>query len=170
MGTRICSVCKKEKPLSEFGFHHDPGSRKGDPCRKYCKDCQAKKGREWRADPAHKDSLRQTYLDGKERVKDWKQDHYAGTDRSEYNRKYRLKYDHNMTPKDYDDMLQAQDGKCAICGATRGNGRWESLAIDHDHKTGKIRGLLCTRCNQGIGAFQDNSIQLRKAAEYLDVN
>jgi hypothetical protein len=63
------------------------------------------------------------------------------------------------------ELLSAQDGRCAICGAERGTRR---LAIDHDHTTGFIRGLLCVRCNTGLGSFRDDPELLRKAIEYLD--
>ena len=64
----------------------------------------------------------------------------------------------------YEEMLQAQGGVCAICGKQQ-EGR--SLSVDHCHETGRIRGLLCTRCNLGIGNLQDDPGVLRKAIEYL---
>lgn len=72
---------------------------------------------------------------------------------------------------DYGEMLLAQEGKCAICGSrdagTR-NGEKKSLAVDHDHTTGKVRGLLCESCNQGLGKFNDSREVLLKAAAYLE--
>ena len=72
----------------------------------------------------------------------------------------------NMTPKDYDNMLSSQDGGCAICSTDtpRGNGRFH---IDHCHTTGKIRGLLCSKCNVGLGQFDDNTDKLSGAIRYL---
>jgi hypothetical protein len=58
-----------------------------------------------------------------------------------------------------------QDGACAICGQQDGD---RKLAADHDHETGFYRGLLCTKCNNGLGSFRDSPDLLRKAAEYLE--
>ena len=71
-----------------------------------------------------------------------------------------------MTQEDYDSMLAAQGGGCAICGTQKG---WagKQLAIDHCHETGAVRGLLCDRCNTGIGKFEDSPELLQKAAAYL---
>jgi hypothetical protein len=68
----------------------------------------------------------------------------------------------------YDAMLAEQNGGCAICGSEKSSARGERLAVDHCHKTGAVRGLLCSNCNQGLGKFKDNAAQLRKAVAYLE--
>ena len=71
----------------------------------------------------------------------------------------------------YEELLAKQDGRCAICGSppdANGRGAYSRLHIDHSHSTGKIRGLLCGRCNQGIGFMRDDPKLLRLAAAYLD--
>ena len=74
-----------------------------------------------------------------------------------------LKY--GITLEDYNKMLSEQGGVCAICGKKeKGNKR---LAVDHDHDTGKIRGLLCGNCNIGLGSYNDDPATLIKAASYL---
>lgn len=76
-----------------------------------------------------------------------------------------------MTKADYDAMLEAQGGGCAICGTTEGlvhRGRVQRLPIDHCHKTEKVRGVLCTNCNNGLGRFKDDPALLRRAADYLE--
>ena len=65
----------------------------------------------------------------------------------------------------YEELLGEQAGACAICGLAETTGR--RLAIDHDHKTGRIRGLLCSNCNRGIGHLKDDTRLLSKAIEYL---
>jgi recombination endonuclease VII len=72
-------------------------------------------------------------------------------------------------------VIQAQTGVCQICGTDkpmapgRGNtGDGGSFSIDHDHATGRFRGLLCSRCNRGIGFFNEDPARLRAAADYLD--
>lgn len=70
---------------------------------------------------------------------------------------------------DYSLMLGAQDGKCALCGDVPNGVKAASrLHVDHDHETGKVRALLCTRCNQGIGFFRDDPRLLRLAADYIE--
>lgn len=67
---------------------------------------------------------------------------------------------------EYDLILSAQDGRCAICN---GVPRTRRLSVDHNHRTGEIRGLLCSRCNHKLlGSANDSADRLRKAADYLD--
>ncbi len=89
------------------------------------------------------------------------------------NRKSALKKYFNLSLEQYNVMLENQDGKCAICNkeenilhhSTKIPG---SLCVDHDHKDGKTRGLLCSMCNFGIGYFKDSKQLLIKAIKYLD--
>lgn len=74
---------------------------------------------------------------------------------------------YGLTYADYVEMLAAQNGGCRICGQAPGKRR---LAVDHDHQTGKVRGLLCGRCNSGLGFFQDDSARMRQAIAYLDAH
>jgi len=72
--------------------------------------------------------------------------------------------------EDYDKMWDAQGGLCAICGmpeTAKMRGVIKYLAVDHDHATGQIRGLLCQCCNAGLGYFEDNQANLLKAIQYL---
>lgn len=79
-----------------------------------------------------------------------------------------LRKTYRITHKEYLQLLADQGGKCAICGATeRIPGKGGTLAVDHDHDTHKVRGLLCMLCNRGIGAFRDNAAFLSSAAKYL---
>lgn len=78
---------------------------------------------------------------------------------------------YGITTRQYQDMLNDQDGACAICGlpeTTIGRGgRAAPLAIDHCHTTGKVRGLLCRKCNGGIGLLRDSIDLLTSATSYL---
>ncbi len=76
-----------------------------------------------------------------------------------------LKFRYGITSEEYRNVLQKQDSKCAICGAVPGK---RSLHVDHDHETGKIRGLLCHKCNVGLGHFSDDPNLLIKASKYLE--
>lgn len=81
------------------------------------------------------------------------------------NRKRTLK-EYQLTESDYDRLLAAQNGVCAICRKPDPTG--QRLAVDHCHITNKIRGLLCCKCNRGIGYFDDEPIRIRAAADYLE--
>lgn len=82
-------------------------------------------------------------------------------------RKYVLMQNYNITEEQYAEMLVSQNGCCAICDTPTPTGKWKVFAVDHDHKTGKVRELLCNECNRGIGLLKDNPELLIKAAEYL---
>ena len=72
---------------------------------------------------------------------------------------------YRMTVKDYNRLFTEQNGVCAICGIKPTLER--RLAVDHSHTTNKIRGLLCTLCNSGLGMFKDNIDLLARAISYL---
>lgn len=96
-------------------------------------------------------------MDKKESSKNWKRNH------PNHNRKWR----YGITDEQYQQLLAEQNFVCAICGKEeRVEGR--SLAVDHDHETNLIRGLLCNRCNRALGLFNDDPELLKKAFEYLD--
>lgn len=78
-----------------------------------------------------------------------------------------LKSLYGVTLEDYDRMAEAQGHKCAICHSTDPRGNGSRFAVDHDHKTGKVRGLLCGPCNMGIGKLGDDIALLTAAIEYL---
>lgn len=74
---------------------------------------------------------------------------------------------YGITIEEYETMVNAQNGNCAICGRNKSEFK-TSLHVDHDHKTGKIRGLLCSNCNSGIGNLRDDVSLLKKAINYLE--
>ncbi len=74
---------------------------------------------------------------------------------------------YGMTLDDYDAMLAAQGGVCAICGSAEPGGSGGRFAVDHDHATGDVRGLLCAKCNTGLGLFGDDVPRMVKGIVYL---
>lgn len=82
-------------------------------------------------------------------------------------RRRNLKKKFGITPEQYDDLLTKQGGKCAICGTTS-NFTFKNLCVDHDHKTGLVRGLLCLNCNTALGQLKDSTDLLLKAVDYLE--
>ena len=84
---------------------------------------------------------------------------------SEESRNERLQRQYSITEETYAAIFQKQNGKCAICKCRQ---HYQRLSVDHDHKTGMVRGLLCTNCNRGLGRFFDSSVRLRNAAAYIE--
>lgn len=80
---------------------------------------------------------------------------------SEKSKRLFLRY--GITLEEYKQILEAQDNGCCLCGRRD----TKPLHVDHDHKTGKVRGLLCSSCNMGLGLFGDDSNLLQKAINYL---
>lgn len=124
-------------------------------------ECIAKthaRRRKFRQTPEGKEQMR------RERIK-----------RKRYHRDCILRSKYGITLEEYEELAAYQDHVCAICKKpdTHMN-RWghtnNNLSIDHCHKTGKIRGLLCKRCNTSIGKFEDSPDLLRNAAKYLEEN
>ena len=89
--------------------------------------------------------------------------------KADKNRK--LKKTYGISLDEYNELLSKQKGKCAICGVNN-NGKYRNkpraFAVDHCHITGKIRGLLCSDCNTGIGLLKDNVNILQYAIKYLN--
>ena len=127
---------------------------------------------------------KQYYRENKDRIKEWKKEYRAkNRDKiKEYKRKYRainedyrkqefisnknrrLKKEYGISLQDYDRLCREQKNTCAICSQKK---EGEMLIVDHNHKTKKFRGLLCSNCNKGLGFFKDNFELLEKARDYL---
>lgn len=82
-------------------------------------------------------------------------------------RKNQLHNLYGLTIADYERMYLDQTGRCYLCGSEDWTMPRGCLHVDHDHKTGKVRGLLCENCNRGLGMFKDDLLLLRKAAAYV---
>jgi hypothetical protein len=82
-------------------------------------------------------------------------------------RRYNLKR-YGLTPEAVAALREAQNGACAVCGAVLVEGRGkDAMCVDHDHKTGRLRALLCGACNRGLGQFSDDATKLEAAARYI---
>lgn len=82
-----------------------------------------------------------------------------------------LRKSYGITMEDYAVMLAAQNGACAVCLLPETmirHGRTELLSVDHCHESKKVRGLLCTNCNNALGRFKDDPARLRRAADYIE--
>jgi hypothetical protein len=84
-----------------------------------------------------------------------------------YLSKVKIKY--GLTEEQYLELYKSARGACQVCGTVpTGRGPYRSLNVDHDHVTGRVRGLLCAACNKALGYARDNSDTLRKLADYLE--
>ena len=82
-------------------------------------------------------------------------------------KKSHLKRKYNLSLEEYNQLLHKQDDSCAICKRTMST-LPISLAVDHDHKTNRVRGLLCNACNAALGLLKDSKLLLNRALSYLD--
>jgi len=157
--TRKCSCCKIEKPLSEF-YKIKNGTSGVRPA---CKECSAKKEREKYGENAE---FRWSKL-SKQAQKLRDDPEFLAKHRMR-TRRWHLKKHYGITLEQFDGMLKEQNNCCAICGSTSIQGIQKTrMVVDHCHKTGKTRGLLCDLCNTALGKFKDSHETLTKAIEYL---
>lgn len=144
---KTCTKCGQTKDLVEFYGRKIAKDGRVQPCKACCNVASTK----WH----YKHHKRALENHAEYRKKE------GPAKRAEYKRAYRLK---NYKRGDYDRLFAEQNGVCAICGLAELK---QALSIDHDHKTHKIRGLLCSNCNNGLGRFKEDLDILASATSYL---
>lgn len=145
---KICSWCNVSKDKSLFYQRRDSL----DGLTGTCKDCI-------------KIKQKTTY---KDKIDERRRRNF--TRKKALSRERRLLNVYGITSADYHSMLDAQGGVCAICKSPESkskNGNTILLSVDHCHKTGKIRGILCNRCNTSLGKFEDSIEILQSCIDYL---
>lgn len=145
---KICSSCKKEKPISEFG--KDKSQKSG--LNSHCKICHRKAGAEYRKKNKKKISQRNK---ARYKTKEGNQLKFNGHLRLTYGKE---------APDVYNEFFVKQKGKCFFCGKHQSKLKYR-LSLEHNHKTGKLRSLCCPRCNNVIGWAEE--FGLEKLIEYL---
>lgn len=148
---RVCKKCGEDKPETEFYMYKSRGKPYPRP---YCKACdRAKAARYVREHREERVAYNREYVKANpHKIRGYK-------------RKGWLKWKYQLTTEEYAEMLDKQAGGCAICGeASQIAG---TLHVDHDHSDGHVRGLLCNRCNQGIGYLRDHPTLLAIASAYV---
>lgn len=158
-----CKKCGEEKSRDEF--YKASGTRDG--YRSECKSCSlAAKAARYRANPEPEiERARRWQRENPERYKLNQRRMRNSPEGKRRQRAGHLLRKFGMTLKQYDAMLEAQEGRCAIC--TKPPRPDVSLHIDHEHETGRVRGLLCFSCNAALGYFGDDCDRLIAAAGYL---
>jgi hypothetical protein len=140
--SKVCCVCNIRLPFTSFYNYKN----KSDGKSYRCKSCDDKASRKWRE---------------------------SNPDRFKQSTKNRsLKFKYGIDLEEYDNILKSQGGRCGICETTENTSAYgvnnsSAFSVDHCHKTGKVRGLLCNQCNRGIGMLGDTVESLEKALKYL---
>ena len=158
MEQKECATCKTIKPTSDFPKRSDSKDGLG----RHCKPCRNQYMREYqrnRPPLEYKIKRTQYYVNRMAKAKTCPQAQKKYKNRCQARRFNTYK----LTANDYSKMVRKQKSLCAICGIYR-----ENLYIDHCHKTGKVRGLLCVKCNTGLGYFRDSIDVMQKAIKYLE--
>jgi len=132
-------VCKKCKVLKGESEFSKVKYKNKEYLKSYCKPCMVIRERERRENDYYKGK----HLDKK--------------------RDYRFKRKYGISLEEYHEMVKQRKGKCDICGQVPD----KILTVDHDHKTNRVRGLLCHYCNTGLGHFGDSIQGINKALRYL---
>lgn len=162
---RKCNKCEVEKILTEDNFRPHGNNHPG--FRYTCRKCEreymskkrainpelyAEKSRAWsKSHPAQRNATKRAWRINNPRK----------------HKSYVLKRTYGITLDQYETMLAAQNGVCAICKTHTTDNRGQRLHVDHCHQTGKVRGILCGKCNSILGFVDDNPDWLDKAKAYL---
>lgn len=161
---RVCSKCKTEKPTAEF----PRCSTNKDGLYSHCKSCVCAASAEFyaRLSKPEKESRRVRNAPATAAYRKRRPDRVR-----EVQRWAAIKHKYGLTKKQFFLMLEAQNGKCALCESPiflKGPKRRSTINIDHCHLTGAVRALLCNWCNSNLGRFKDSPKLLRQAASYLE--
>lgn len=137
---KICAKCKKKKPISEFY----------NITRSYCILCNREHCRQYAAINKQRRN---------KRLRDWRKNNPEKVRILDKRKGYRRKY--GLSIEQVEKLKGANDYKCWIC-----NKKGKRLVVDHDHNTGKVRGMLCDLCNRHLGYFEN--MDFKKMKQYLD--
>jgi hypothetical protein len=141
--TKYCVGCGETRPHYHFYFRQEDGFSRD------CRFCisETKKVR-YHSDPAYRLRMRKINVAWGQKNKEWRRfNHILNT--------------YKITVDQYAALEESQDFHCAICPSE------SELHVDHNHKTGKVRGLLCMSCNMGLGNFMDSEVKMQNACAYL---
>lgn len=146
MAKKVCSLCNELKPIEEF--YKEPRVKDGRARR--CKICHSKITNEYRK--------KNPEVYRKASLKNW-----HNLDLKKKQARWIKRY--GLSTEQYYEMLEKQKGVCKICEQKCSTK--QTLCVDHCHKTGKVRGLLCVKCNASLGMLNDDISLFYKAIEYL---
>jgi hypothetical protein len=177
---KLCVKCGKNKPATSKHFYIKPD---GKPFS-YCRECKTSNYQKWTGENKHyhakwaKDKRASDPVFREKNNKKSREYHQAHKNEiSVRSRAYRkanpdkardweFRKNYGIGIEDYNNIYKQQNGLCACCERVPKPG--QRLHVDHSHANGEIRGLLCTKCNPGIGFFEENIELLQKAIAYLE--
>lgn len=136
--TKACRDCKLEKPLADF----DPDGNNKDGHGPYCNPCRRARRRSYYEAPGGREKARAKHVE----------------------------QTYGLSPEEYCEMIERQNNRCAACGnkeTKKVKGTLCALQVDHDHKTGRVRGLLCSQCNVALGHLRDSERRARGLVRYI---
>lgn len=149
-----CTRCHEVKPVSEFYKYNDASAvLTGWRYYAWCRECSNANSREYSAANRARRN---------ERVKKWRRDNPEAARRKDRTQKLRRKY--GLTEVEANELLAMNDGRCLICDDKA------AVAIDHDHKTGQVRGGLCISCNTFLGRVEANPTIIQRMAAYIGLD
>jgi len=176
---KVCTKCNIKKEISHFEFRSDTNKY-----RNYCSMCN--KSYLSNRENIVKD-INNLLLEGLKKcgkcknikiLDEFNNDKQTITGKTSYckdciknkytksqHKEFRYKTRYNISLEEYNNLLKLQNNSCDICKLPN-----DKLVVDHCHTTGKIRGLLCTQCNSGLGMFRDNIPNILEAINYLNKN
>jgi hypothetical protein len=159
-GMKVCSKCMRNLPVNKFCKRSQNNSGL---CTR-CKDCE----KEYRDN--HKEEIKAYNAANREEQNLKKKIYFKTITENGLSkaRERNLKHLYNLNATKFIEMVTKQQNCCAICNKEFKD--YSSIAVDHDHFTGKVRGLLCRRCNTGLGQFNDNLCIVENAYKYLRRN
>lgn len=140
---KFCNKCNSEKEFTKGATS--------------CRECRRKYSIEYRK--KYKDKIKERQI---KRNKNG--------ELTKYWRNFQYKRKYGITLEDYDKLIKNQNYVCAICGSNNSKAHTVNFHVDHCHITKKVRGLLCSKCNLGLGYFDDDIVKLSNAIIYLNNN
>lgn len=162
---RCTGPCSKELPATEEYFNRHPTGKYGLQPR--CKDCKREENAVFRR--ANSDRAQASVLAWKsrnpEKVRSYARKYINSNKGKQTSVKNWLSTKYGLTEEQYQEMFDRQNGRCAICGRVENESK--RLHVDHVHGSNELRGLLCGKCNRGIGMFNDDPELFDRAREYL---
>lgn len=143
---KICKTCQKKKPTTEFY----PNKNTKDKFQSSCKTCALQLQKKW-------------YEQNPSKNREWCKQYYSKNKHKWRERSYKNKY--GLTIEEVNEMLLSQNNQCPICQSAFKKTKY--MNIDHNHQTGKMRQILCSKCNTAIGLLDENIERFRRAIDYL---
>lgn len=162
MPSKKCTKCGEVKPLDDYS--RDKSTKDG--LSKYCRLCRNMYHKRWRTNnnQRSREFAANWRRRNPQKVKEYNESLKNDPEKIMAMRNHHYKRNYGITLLDYNRIFTKQLGRCAICNRKDDK---NYLVVDHCHKGGIIRGLLCQPCNKGLGFFKDSPLNLEKAIDYL---